>query len=270
MHKVLGIGGFFFRARNPQALSAWYTTHLGIDIAEAVWQQESGPTVFSPFQHDTAYFGRPEQEWMLNFRVADLDGFIAQLRSSGIAAETRPQEWDSEVGRFARIHDPEGNPIELWEPAPHPALDSGSMATGRGPHTATDAEPDDGGVMKTQRWGSGARGRNHTVAHGDTVWLVSNARNVQAGFREQAMETLTRLQSFLVQAGSDKSQLLSVQVVLADIADRDDFDEIWCAWTGPDPDHWPQRAVFGASLAPGLLVEIIATAARSRPLPRVA
>lgn len=121
MQKVAGIGGFFFRARNPEALTAWYTNNLGIDIAEAVWQQRGGPTVFSPFKQSTDYFGRPEQQWMINFRVADLDAMIAQLQSAGIEVETKPQEWDSEVGRFARIHDPEGNPIELWEPAPHEA-----------------------------------------------------------------------------------------------------------------------------------------------------
>nr|WP_240639560.1 VOC family protein [Pseudofulvimonas gallinarii] len=55
---------------------------------------------------------------MINFRVDDLDAMIAQLQAAGIAVETRPDEWDSEVGRFARIHDPEGNPIELWEPSP--------------------------------------------------------------------------------------------------------------------------------------------------------
>ena len=120
---MTGIGGIFFRARDPEALADWYCRNLGITQPDnAVWMQEAGPTVFSPFKHDTKYFGRPEQQWMLNFRVSDLDAFMAQLRSSGITVETRPQEWDSEVGRFARIHDPEGNPIELWEPAPHPAL----------------------------------------------------------------------------------------------------------------------------------------------------
>ena len=122
MQKVLGIGGFFFRAKDPAALSRWYTDHLGVDIADAVWQQGSGPTVFCPFRHDTDYFGRAAQQWMINFRVADLDAMVAQLQGHGIEAERRPQEWDSEVGRFARIHDPEGNPIELWEPAPHSAL----------------------------------------------------------------------------------------------------------------------------------------------------
>lgn len=121
MQKVAGIGGVFFRSKNPAALSRWYTKHLGIDIADAVWMQQGGPTVFSPFDHHTNYFGRSEQQWMLNFRVKDLNAMIAQLKKSGIGAEVRPEEWDSEVGRFARIHDPEGNPIELWEPAPHSA-----------------------------------------------------------------------------------------------------------------------------------------------------
>lgn len=116
MEKVTGIGGVFFRARDDGALAAWYARHLGIDIGDAVWLQQTGPTVFAPFKHDTDYFGRAEQQWMINFRVADLDAMIGQLRGAGIAVETR-EEWDSEVGRFARIHDPEGNPIELWEPA---------------------------------------------------------------------------------------------------------------------------------------------------------
>jgi predicted enzyme related to lactoylglutathione lyase len=117
MPKVTGIGGFFFRARDPNTLAAWYEMHLGIDdIAKTVWSQETGQTVFAPFCEDTDYFGRPEQQWMVNFRVDDLDGMMVALKSAGIAVETRA-EWDSQVGRFCRIHDPEGNPIELWEPA---------------------------------------------------------------------------------------------------------------------------------------------------------
>jgi len=118
MARVTGIGGLFWRARDPRALAAWYDAHLGLsDAAAAIWQQEAGPTVVAPFPEDTDYFGRPEQQWMLNLRVDDLEGMLAQLDRAGIAAETRA-EWDTpEVGRFARIHDPEGNPIELWEPA---------------------------------------------------------------------------------------------------------------------------------------------------------
>ena len=123
MARVTGIGGVFFRAQDPKLLAEWYERHLGIDdIAKTVWRQDAGLTVFSPFAQDTDYFGRDEQQWMVNFRVDDLDGLIAGLKAAGIAVETRG-EWDSEVGRFARIHDPEGNPIELWEPS------TGSSAT---------------------------------------------------------------------------------------------------------------------------------------------
>jgi len=118
MEKVLGFGGLFFRARDPKALARWYHEHLGIDPVPTgkggtVWQQAAGPTVFAPFAADTSYFGRPEQAFMVNFRVRNLDALTAQLRAAGIAVgdtETYPQ------GRFARVHDPEGNPIELWEP----------------------------------------------------------------------------------------------------------------------------------------------------------
>ena len=121
MERVHGIGGFFFRARDPKTLAAWYAAHLGVDLTpedydHTPWRQHAGFTVFAPFPADTQYFGRREQQWMINFRVDDLDGLMAQLKASGIAVETRA-EWDSEVGRFCRIHDPDGNPVELWEPA---------------------------------------------------------------------------------------------------------------------------------------------------------
>lgn len=118
MAKVTGIGGLFFRAHDPSALAAWYEEHLGIgNIHTTVWRQDAGTTIFGPFKEDTDYFGRPEQQWMVNFRIDDLDAMMAKLKAAGIAVETRA-EWDSEVGRFCRIHDPEGNPIELWEPSP--------------------------------------------------------------------------------------------------------------------------------------------------------
>jgi predicted enzyme related to lactoylglutathione lyase len=113
MAKATGIGGVFFRARDTAALAQWYETHLGIP---GFWQQEAGLTVFAPFKADTNYFPADKQ-WMINLRVDDLDGLLASLGAAGIAAETRPDEWDTpETGRFARIHDPEGNPIELWQP----------------------------------------------------------------------------------------------------------------------------------------------------------
>jgi glyoxylase I family protein len=115
MERASGIGGVFFRADDPDMLKAWYAQHLGLDSAP-VWMQAAGPTVFAPFAADTDYFPA-DRQFMLNFRVDDLDAMIAQLEAAGIAVETRA-EWDAhpEVGRFARIHDPEGNPIELWQP----------------------------------------------------------------------------------------------------------------------------------------------------------
>jgi glyoxylase I family protein len=118
MQKVLGIGGFFFKSENPERLAEWYETHLGISLVptsrgQQPWYQDAGPTAFAPFKKDTSYFGKPEQTWMLNFRVADLKAMIAQLRAAGIAVDD-PQSYPN--GDFARLHDPEGNPIELWEP----------------------------------------------------------------------------------------------------------------------------------------------------------
>lgn len=117
MGRVTGIGGIFFRAQDPVALAAWYQLHLGIMPPGAdIWAQEAGPTVFSPFAADSTYFAADKQ-WMLNLRVEGLDSLLARLRAAGIAAETRA-DWDGDgsYGRFARIHDPEGTPIELWEP----------------------------------------------------------------------------------------------------------------------------------------------------------
>ena len=114
MAKAVGIGGVFFRATDTKALAAWYETHLGVT---GFWEQEAGMTVFAPFKAETDYFPAAKQ-WMINFRVDDIDGLIAQLQQAGIAVETRPDEWDSpETGRFARIVDPDGNPVELWQPA---------------------------------------------------------------------------------------------------------------------------------------------------------
>lgn len=122
---VLGIGGLFFRAKDPDALNAWYRDHLGVgagcnadgtgDPDEWFWKTQGGPTVFAPFKADTDYFPADKQ-YMLNLRVSGIDALIDSLRTAGIAVETRA-EWDApETGRFARIHDPEGNAIELWQP----------------------------------------------------------------------------------------------------------------------------------------------------------
>lgn len=124
MEKVTGIGGMFFRAKDPAALKQWYEQHLGVtrtpaDYDQTPWRQEAGPTVFEPFSNDTTYFGRGSQMWMVNFRVRSLDAMVAQLRESGIEVAVDPERYPN--GRFARAHDPEGNPIELWEPEDAPA-----------------------------------------------------------------------------------------------------------------------------------------------------
>lgn len=121
MEKVTGIGGFFFRATDPEALSDWYEARLGVGkvvyeyTGTPDWTQEAGETVFAPFSQKTDYFGRDSQQWMLNFRVRDLDAMVMQLRAAGENVDVDDQVHPN--GRFARLTDPEGNPIELWEPA---------------------------------------------------------------------------------------------------------------------------------------------------------
>jgi glyoxylase I family protein len=118
--RVSGIGGFFFRSRNPRELAAWYQQHLGVDPVptdyhQKSWVQEAGPTAFAPFPQDSTYFGKPEQAWMINFRVRNLDAMVAQLKAADIAVKVAAERYPN--GRFAHLHDPDGNPIELWEPA---------------------------------------------------------------------------------------------------------------------------------------------------------
>lgn len=121
MQRVTGIGGAFFRARNPAALGRWYTEHLGIgavtEAEDEVWWQEAGPTVWAPFPLDTDYFGRSDQGWMINFRVGDLDAMLRQLRDAGVPVDDRVEEMPG-IGRFGWATDPEGNRFELWQPAP--------------------------------------------------------------------------------------------------------------------------------------------------------
>ena len=122
---VLGMGGLFFRSADPDALNTWYRVHLGVgagcvadgtgDPDEWTWKTQGGPMVFAPFKADTDYFAADKQ-FMINFRVSDIDGLIASLKAANIDVITKPEWNDPSVGRFARIHDPEGNAIELWEP----------------------------------------------------------------------------------------------------------------------------------------------------------
>jgi len=118
--RVDGIGGLFFRCHEPKKLAEWYQRHLGIDpiptdYNKKPWQQQAGPTAFAPFPMDTDYFGA-QQAFMLNFRVRNLDAMATQLRADGVTVDVDPKSYPN--GRFARLHDLEGNAIELWEPAP--------------------------------------------------------------------------------------------------------------------------------------------------------
>jgi predicted enzyme related to lactoylglutathione lyase len=120
---VVGMGGYFFRSKDPAALKAWYLQHLGVGGGvgkdangksnEWVWFTEGGPMVFSPFKAETDYFPADKQA-MINLRVRDLPALLTELRAAGIEIT---QEQTHSIGHFARVHDPEGNAIELWEPA---------------------------------------------------------------------------------------------------------------------------------------------------------
>ncbi len=119
MERVTGIGGFFFRSPDPGALSRWYEEHLGVapvpaSYGQEPWIQEAGPTAWAAFPPDTEMFGRPGQQWMVNFRVRDLDAMVSQLRAAGIAVDVDPEVHPN--GVFAQLADPDGNPIQLWEP----------------------------------------------------------------------------------------------------------------------------------------------------------
>ena len=121
MAGVNGIGGFFFKADDPGALARWYHEHLGVgnvpeSYDEPVWMQDAGPTVFAPFGEEhwqSPYLG--PTGWGINFRVDDLDALVEQLRADDVNVEVDPEVYPN--GRFAQLVDPEGNAVQLWEPA---------------------------------------------------------------------------------------------------------------------------------------------------------
>lgn len=124
MERVRGIGGIFFKSKDPKALSSWYAENLGVPLepwggAVFQWREHEGEgqdayTVWSPFKADTTYFAPSESSFMINFRVDDLDKMLEQLRRNGVSVDDRRE--DSEHGRFGWAMDPDGNRIELWEP----------------------------------------------------------------------------------------------------------------------------------------------------------
>ncbi len=137
MARVTGIGGFFFRARDPGALNRWYGEHLGVVMLESQtyddpgWFQDRGETVFAAFSPDSEMFGSPAKSWMINFRVDDLDAMVERLRDAGVAVTPHAEAYPN--GRFAELEDPEGNRIQLWEPnAASIARDPDAGGRGRG------------------------------------------------------------------------------------------------------------------------------------------
>jgi glyoxylase I family protein len=119
MQKVNGIGGFFFRAKDPDAIAAWYRDNLGIDPIPMIegaqsWRQEAGETAFTAMEGVVDQFGAPDKSWAINFRVDDLDAMVEQLRAAGTEVAVDPTTYA--MGRFASLADPEGNPIQLWQP----------------------------------------------------------------------------------------------------------------------------------------------------------
>jgi predicted enzyme related to lactoylglutathione lyase len=124
--RVTGIGGVFFKVRDPASLGEWYRSRLGIDVQEGGWAvfqwrdhedpSRAGTTVWSLFPEGTEYLGASEQRAMINYRVADLDAVLAALRLEGVTVDERIEE--TAEGRFGWITDPEGNRIELWQPPP--------------------------------------------------------------------------------------------------------------------------------------------------------
>jgi predicted enzyme related to lactoylglutathione lyase len=120
VERATGIGGVFVRSANPDALRAWYAEHLGLELEAfggVSLRSRGGETLtWAVFAGDTEYFGRRDQQVMVNYRVRDLDVMLAQLRAAGAAVDDRVEE--QEYGRFGWATDPDGNRFELWEPAP--------------------------------------------------------------------------------------------------------------------------------------------------------
>ncbi len=118
MKRVTGIGGIFFKSKDPQALGEWYLKHLGIDVQEwggAAFRWEGGgTTVWSPFKADSTYFAPSTAPFMINYRVDDLHAVLAVLRAEGVQVDDKVDE--SEYGKFGWVIDPDGNKLELWQP----------------------------------------------------------------------------------------------------------------------------------------------------------
>jgi catechol 2,3-dioxygenase-like lactoylglutathione lyase family enzyme len=124
MKRVTGIGGVFFKSKDPKALAEWYRTHLGMQVEEwggvaFRWANADNPTgtgttIWNPFKQDTSYFSPSQASFMLNYRVDDLHALLAALRAEGCRVDEKVEE--SEYGKFGWVIDPDGNKVELWQP----------------------------------------------------------------------------------------------------------------------------------------------------------
>jgi predicted enzyme related to lactoylglutathione lyase len=121
--RVTSIGGVFFKCKDPKKLKEWYKTHLGLNTDQYgtsfEWRRSEdstkyGYTQWSPFKETTTYFGSSDKQWMINYRVANLEWLIKELKKEGINPVDTMETYD--YGKFIHIMDPEGNKIELWEP----------------------------------------------------------------------------------------------------------------------------------------------------------
>jgi predicted enzyme related to lactoylglutathione lyase len=123
MKKVTSLGGIFFKCNDPQQMKAWYAYHLGLNTDEYgttfEWRHsddnhKKGFTVWSPFEADSGYFAPSIREFMINYRVEDIEAMVESLKNDGVTILDEIEEY--EYGKFVHILDPEGNKIELWEP----------------------------------------------------------------------------------------------------------------------------------------------------------
>lgn len=123
MKRVVGIGGIFLKARDPESLRAWYKAHLGIDVQDwggtaFPWNRPDGITVWSIFPDTSEYFAPSPSSFMVNYVVEDLLSVLEALRSEGCEVDAKVDQ--SEFGKFGWVMDPEGNRIELWQPPEAP------------------------------------------------------------------------------------------------------------------------------------------------------
>lgn len=196
MGEVTGIGGIFVRSEDPRKLADWYRQWLGIPVndngyCDFEWRSATDPgrvgrTVWSLFPDDTEYFGDGHSPFMVNYRVDDLDGLLERLRETGADVDDRLEEYD--YGRFAWLTDPEGNRIELWEPAEE---ETGDASGHTFPFTEDSWRAEGRFALGGGTWqpASGVT----TIRHDPEEWTIESEMVVEAGEGEQRIENVYRV-----------------------------------------------------------------------------